>query len=248
MAACRVGREAVPSRARLQARSEARIALQTGQGKGATPMPLVVRLLLRSRRSQHGMVCSHTTRAPRPARHLPPPPGAGETACRGASPVSHTSQPPFPNMECRTLSHSLASCSGLARPVRSLQRLAAAPAVTRRAARAAAPRAVAGLSRESLMQQPNLNAPSEEELASPVAAVSNRAPLAAAASCSRPGTTISPAAVGLLHHLCPSASLVAGQPPVCGARQRPGVAARGAARLPGATRATSRGFPPVAVG
>lgn len=77
----------------------------------------------------------------------------------------------------RTLSHSLASCSGrLVRPARSAQRLAAAPAVARRPARAAAPRAVAGLSRESLMQQPNLNAPSEEEQGSPVTAVSNRAP------------------------------------------------------------------------
>lgn len=72
----------------------------------------------------------------------------------------------------RTLSHSLASCSGLAaRPARGLQRLAAVPAAVRRP-RAAAPRAVAGLSRESLMQQPNLNAPSDEELGSPVVAVS----------------------------------------------------------------------------
>ncbi|PRW20350.1 Thioredoxin H2-2 [Chlorella sorokiniana] len=70
----------------------------------------------------------------------------------------------------RALSHSLASCSGLARPARGLQRLAAAPAAVRRP-RAAAPRAVAGLSRESLMQQPNLNAPSDEELGSPVVAV-----------------------------------------------------------------------------
>lgn len=74
----------------------------------------------------------------------------------------------------RTLSHSLASCSGLVRPARGLQRLAAAPAAVRRP-RAAAPRAVAGLSRESLMQQPNLNAPSEEELGSPVVAVSKPA-------------------------------------------------------------------------
>lgn len=143
----------------------------------------VVSHLLRAQQGR-ASVCGRWAAAPTSSSSSSTTPPALASPARSAQlPVSHHRQPPVQTpaaaME-RALSHSLASCSGLARPARSLQRLAAAPAAVRRPRAAAPPRAVAGLSRESLMQQPNLNAPSDEELASPVVAVSN--PAAAAAT------------------------------------------------------------------
>lgn len=76
-------------------------------------------------------------------------------------------------MEARTLTHSLASCSGLVR-VPCTSTAARASAVVRPARLALRVQAVQSLSRPdaSAAASSVLNAPSEEELAAPVATVS----------------------------------------------------------------------------
>lgn len=109
----------------------------------------------------------------------------------------------------RALSHSLASCSGLvARPARLQARpAAAAPRVARVALR---PAAVAGLGRDSsatMNTSSGLNAPSAEEMASPVTAVSNRG-AAAARRCRL--LSAPPRASPRLQLACPPAGLPEG--------------------------------------